>query len=71
MSSHVVPILLPSGGIPGIDGSQNAINALVDQRSAPPSETERVREWTGGSVVGKGGMGGGQVECSCEREEVE
>ena len=42
------PKLRRSGGSPGIDGSQNAINMLVNQSSAFPSETERVGESAGG-----------------------
>ena len=53
----VVPKLRPSVGSPGIDGSQNAINVLVNQRSASPSETERVGKSTSGSVAGKGEWG--------------
>ena len=51
----VVPKLWPSVGSPGIDGSQNAINVLVNQRSASPSE--RVGKPASGSVVGKGEWG--------------
>ena len=39
------------GGDPGIDDLQNAIDMLVNQRSAFPSENrpcQRVNEWFGG-----------------------
>ena len=50
----VVPKLWRSGGGPGIDGSQNATDVLVNQCSAFFSETDRVREPTSGSAVGNG-----------------
>ena len=53
----VVPKLPPSRGGPGIDGSQNATNLSVDQRSASTSELERVGKQTSGSVDGRGEWG--------------
>ena len=47
----------PSGGSPRINGSQNAINTLVNPRSASLSETERVGEPAGGLAVGRGEWG--------------
>lgn len=55
----VVPKLRPSAGGPGVTGSQNTINVLMNQRSAPSSERERVggSAKSGSSVAGKGEWG--------------
>lgn len=51
----VNPKLRPSGGIPGICGSQNAINVLVNRRSASPPEpsareSQRAVWWLDGEM---------------------
>ena len=59
-----------SGGCPGINGSQNAINTSVNPRSTFLSETERVGEPAGGLAVGKGEWGDSELAV-CAREGVE
>ena len=53
----VVPKLRYSRGGPGINGFQNAISGLLNQRSTLPSETERVGKSVNGLVAGKGEWG--------------
>ena len=62
------PVILP-GGSPGTDGSQNAINVPVSQRSASSSEIERVGKSANGLVVGKGEWGEGESGIRAREED--